>query len=95
MDKNRLAIYVSSFDGCCDLWNTFFSIFNRYWGDCCFPVYLINNELKYEREGVHLINTGPEVNWFDRTIRSLNLLEEEYVFFCLEDYFISKPVNSS
>ena len=92
--KNKLAIYVSSFDGCNDLWETFFTIFDRFWGNCAFPIYLINNELKYEHKNVKVINSGPEVNWFDRTLRTLESLEEEYIFFFLEDYFISKSVKN-
>lgn len=92
--NNKLAIYVSSFDGCSDLWDIFFSIFFRFWGNCAFPIYLINNEMRYDHENVHVINSGPEINWFNRTLKTLKELNEDYVFFFLEDYFISKNVNN-
>ena len=90
----ELAIYVSSYDGCKDVWDTFFSIFHTYWPDCCYNVYLINNEAEYCREGVKVIHTGEEINWFSRTIQSLSALHEDYVVFLLEDYFLSKRVSN-
>lgn len=90
--KNKLCIYVSSFDGCSDLWDTFFSIFKFFWKDCKFNIYLINNEIEYDNKDITVIHTGKEVNWFDRTIRSLEAINEEYIVFMLEDYFVSKNV---
>ena len=90
----NLAIYVSSYDGCKDLWDTFFEIFERYWSDCKYKIYLINNNIKYEKEKITIINTGDEVNWFDRTIKSLEQLDEKYIMFLLEDYFISKKISN-
>lgn len=94
MKNTELAVYVSSYDGCADIWNTFFEIFEKYWKDCSYPVYLINNELPYSRNNVEVLHTGLEVNWFDRTIRSMEMLSETYVLFMLEDYFISKSISN-
>lgn len=88
------AIYISSFDGYSDLWNPFFEIFYKYWPDCKFSVYLVNNQMAYKRKGVRVIHTGSEKSWFDRTQRSLEIINEKYVLFLLEDYFISKKINN-
>lgn len=90
----RLAIYVSSYDGCSDLWDTFFSMIDCFWPNCIFPIYLINNTYSYIHKNVHVINTGAEKNWFYRAISSLRIIDEEYVLFMLEDYFISKKVEN-
>lgn len=92
--KNNMAIYVSSYDGCCDLWNPFFYLFHRFWDPCVFPIYLINNLLDYSDNKVKVINTGAEKDWFDRTIRSLKEINHKYILFMLEDYFLSKKVNN-
>ena len=93
-NEKNIAILVNSFDGYNDLWNIFWDIFDKYWSDCPFPKYLISNELKFERDGIINIKTGKEINWFDRTIKAMELVNEEYFIFFLEDYFLSKTVNS-
>ena len=94
MNNTILAVYVSSCDVCSDLWDTFFSMIDRFWPDCCYPIYLINNEYPFKHDGVHVMNTGAEVNWFYRTILSLNNLREKYIMFMLEDYLISKQIKN-
>lgn len=91
---NNIAIYVSSYDGCSDIWEIFFDIWERFWGDCCYPIYLINNQKSFSRKNVKLINTGKEISWFYRTIISLEQIHEKYVLFLLEDYFISKNIKN-
>lgn len=91
---SAFAVYISSFDGYSDLWDNFFSIFEQFWADCEYPVYLVNNEKEYCRNGVKVIHTGPEINWFERTKRSLHDVKEEYILFLLEDYYFSKNVNN-
>lgn len=90
--KKQLAIYISSYDGCSDLWDNFFKIFDKYWKNCSYNVYLINNEINYKHNDVITVNTGPEINWFNRTIKSLEEITEEYILFFLEDYFFSKEI---
>lgn len=94
MSNKNIAVYVSSYDGCADLWNVFFNLFDKFWTDCDYPIYLINNEREYVHSKVQVLHTGEEINWFHRTIKSLEQIEEEYVVFLLEDYFLSKRVNN-
>lgn len=94
MKCKKLAIYVSSYDGCSDVWDSFFKLFYTFWPDCMYPIYLINNDKEYENNNLRVIHTGPEIHWFSRTIRSLSLLNEKYILFMLEDYFLSKKVNN-
>ncbi len=89
----ELAIYVSSFDGYKDLWDTFFRIFDTYWPECSVKIYLVTNEEDYIRKNVTVLNTGPEKNWFFRTKVSLHQVTEKYILFMLEDYFISKKIQ--
>lgn len=92
--ENTLAVYVSSFDGCSDLWDTFFMMLDKYWPDCDYNIYLVNNEKPFSHNKTKVINTGPEINWFNRTLKSLASINEKYIIFMLEDYFISKTINN-
>lgn len=91
---NKLAIYINSFDGYSDIWPYFFSIFDKYWSDCEFSMYLSSNELEYDYKNLRTIKVGKEVNWLHRTIESVSQIKEEYLLFMLEDYFISKQINN-
>lgn len=91
---SRLTIFVDSFDGYSDMWDIYFLIFDHYWPDCKYKKVLVTNELTPKFNNVNVINTGKEINWMDRTIRALNLVETEYVLFSLEDYFIGKKVKN-
>lgn len=95
-DKNKqnLAIFITSFDGYSDLWEPFFTIFNYFWKDCPYKKYLTSNFKKYDAKDVNMLPVGQEVNWKRRMIDSLNMIEEEYVFIFLEDYFLGKSVNT-
>ena len=79
MDTNTqdLCVYISSFDGYSDVWDTFFDIFFKYWPDCPFKIYLINNCQPYLRENCNVIHTGEEVSWFSRPITSLERIDEK------------------
>lgn len=92
--STEVAVYVNSFDGYSDIWETFFYIFKQFWSDCKYPVYLINNEKNFHLDGITVINTGVEKNWFYRTISSLEKVKEEYIIFLLEDYFFSKKIKN-
>ena len=93
-NRNMLSIFVDSFDGYSDVWDTFFLIFKHYWNDCIFPIYLVSNNLSYKDKKVKVIRTGDEIDWFTRTKRALNTIKDDYVLFMLEDYFISKKINN-
>lgn len=90
MINDTLAIYVNSYDGSSDLWDTFFKIYDKYWSECPYHIYLVNNEKIYIHKNVKVINTGSEVDWFHRAIKSLDSIDSKYILFMLEDYFISK-----
>lgn len=93
MHKNlSLSIFIDSFDGYRDLWNNFFTIFDHYWSECAFEKYLVCNTTNYEHSRTTLIKTGEEIDWFQRTIKAIECIHEDYILFMLEDYFISEKI---
>lgn len=87
------AILVDSFDGYSDLWDVFWSIFDIYGSECPYNKYLVSNEKDYVRSGVINIKVGKETNWFERTIKAIKEVKEEYFILFLEDYFPSKKID--
>ena len=88
----NLAIVIDSFDEYSDIWPYFFRIFNKYWTDCKYPLYLVTNNKTYE--GANVIKTGDEIDWVTRTKYAIESLDTKYVLLLLEDYFIGKHVDS-
>lgn len=87
------AVYISSYDGASDIWPAFFTILDRFYKNRSKDIYLVTNNKKIQHKGVSIINTGPEIDWFYRTLKSLNSIDSKYILFLLEDYFISKEVR--
>lgn len=90
-----IAIYISSYDGCYDIWPAFFNILDKYWTKCPYPIYLTSNFKEYQYKNLQMLKVGQETTWLNRTIKTLEKIEEEYIIFFLEDYFISKIVDSN
>ena len=93
-EKNQLSVLVVSNDGYSDFWDGFFDCLDKYWKDCPFELYLANNEMKYDRPYVNVINCGKDAQWSTRTRKALEAIKTKYVCFLLEDFFISASVNT-
>lgn len=93
MINDCIAILVNSFDGYSDLWDIFWDIFDKYGANCPFVKYSVSNEEDYKRQGIINIKVGKETNWFERTIKAIKEVEEEYFILFLEDYFPSKMID--
>ncbi|PFA66932.1 hypothetical protein CN378_12545 [Bacillus sp. AFS015802] len=91
----KISIVVLSFDGYRDVWPFFFEAFYKYWPDCEYPIYLVNNETEVNYKNVHLIQTGKEINWCNRARKAIEQIDSDYVLLLLEDYLIGEKVKNS
>lgn len=90
----KCAVLVVSCDNYSDVWQPFFELFRRFWGDCPFTVYLLTNHLQPVIDNVTIINVGEDISWSDNLTSALALLKEEYVFLFLEDLLLMSKVDS-
>lgn len=93
-EKKDMAIIVSSYDGAHKMWNNFFHIFDYYWSNCKFSIYLVNNFLVPILKNVNIINTFEEKGWKNRILTALSQIEEEYILFMFEDNFLGKKIDN-
>lgn len=93
--KGKLAILVISCDNYCDVWRPFFDLLSKFWPDCPFPLYLGTNEADFSYPGVRVLKAGPDTSWADNTRKHLAQIDEEFVLTFLEDFFISRTVDTS
>lgn len=90
----NIAILIVSCDNYADLWEPFFTLFNRFWSDCPFSVYLVSNHKQYSSSRVMTITVGEDISWSDNLKRALELIPEEFVLLWIDDLFLLKPVAS-
>lgn len=90
----KMSILVLSCDEYSDLWDDFFSFLERYWPDCPYPTYLVNDTLPYKREGVTVLNAGKGVRWSTRVRKAVERIVTPYICPILDDHFIIRTVNT-
>lgn len=90
----KLSIYISTFDGYSDLWDSFFTAFDKFFPDCPYNVYMTTNHKSYQRDNLKIIKTGQETTWMNRIKASIYQVDSEYILFMLEDYLIGKKVDT-
>ncbi|MBS1536881.1 MAG: hypothetical protein JST20_03955 [Bacteroidetes bacterium] len=93
--RNKCAVLVVSCDNYADVWEPFFELFRRFWGNCPYSVYLLTNHLKPNIENVSVINVGDDISWSDNLSKALHSIEEEFVFLFLEDLLLENTVNTT
>lgn len=93
-ENPELAILVASCDAYNDAAEHFFNLLNMFWKDCRYPIYMVNNTIVKDYGNVKVINAGNELDWSGRVKKALDEIDEEYVLFMLEDYYIGSKVDS-
>lgn len=94
MKDESVAFIVSSCDAYEDLWAPYFTFLFRYWPDCPYPIYLIANHLRYPDSRVQTILLGEDEGWATNTRRALEQLDQDYIIYTQEDYFLKKAVDN-
>lgn len=85
---------MSSSDAYADLWTPFFTLFQRHWPDCPYPIYLGTNQKEYRDASVLTLHAGRDESWSKNLRFFLNRLDSDYVLFLLEDFFLLKQVST-
>lgn len=88
---SKCAVLVNSCDKYKEAWNPFFELFNKFWPYCPFKIYLNTESEKYNNYDVVTLNSVG--TWGQRLSNALNDMDEEYVIFLLEDFFLQKTVK--
>lgn len=94
MDSD-VAVLVISCDKYSDLWNPFFTIFDKYWPDCPYPIYLGSNHTVFNHPRVLPHPIGDDLSWADSVYQMIERLHYHHFIIFLEDFFLERRVNSS
>lgn len=91
--NNKMSILVLSCDKYKDAWKGFFDTKEKYWSDCNFMTYLVNNNLPYKRDGVITLNEG-DADWSTRFRNAVIKAQTPYIAVFLEDSFICDDIDN-
>lgn len=88
------AIIVSSCDLYKDAWNPFFRLLEANWKDHPQKIYLVTETEEYTDVSLNVkcIHSASPL-WSNRIINALKQIDEEYIWFFLEDFFLEEEVN--
>ena len=92
--NRKLAVLVISCDNYQDAWGPFFGLFAKFWPDCPYRRYLGTNQKDFNHPNVTVIRSGSDISWADNVRSYLEQIDEHYVISILEDFFISRPVQT-
>lgn len=94
--KQDVTILVNSCDLYEDAWDPFFRLLKIQWPDCAYPVILNTETKEYHCDfmDVRTVKSGKKRSWSARLKYALDQIETRFVLFSLEDFFLTKPVNT-
>lgn len=73
------------------LWKPFFALFNKYWADCEYKVYLGTDCGRYDENTIEI---GKDYNWATNCKKFLEKIPEDNVILLLEDNFFYKKIDN-
>ena len=86
---------ISVLIGCCDdysfLWDNFNTLFKKYW-KLKTKNYLVS-ETKDFIDGDYITLTPGKLPWGQRMLNAIDLIDTDYIFFILDDYYLSEEIN--
>lgn len=102
----KLAIVGIWFDGYYDLWIDFLRLFNKYWKDCPYPLYVVDISKDIDKKEIgdisecrslsemHVIKAGEGVEYSKKIQTALSEIDADYFLLVLEDFFIGRKIDS-
>ena len=99
---NEITVLVNSCDGYSEIWDAFFTLFKKYWPQCEYPIVLNTESKSYSFEGLDITTyslydgkkgSKKSIQWGERLIRTLEMINSEYIIFLLDDFFFMDYVD--
>ena len=97
-DSQDCAIVVSTCDNYSDIWEPFYKLFNKFWPDNPFPVYVNTETLDCIYEGIDITtlkSNTTEISWTKRLKETLERIDSEFVILFLDDFFLFDYVDTT
>ena len=87
---NNFSLIISTCDQYSDLWKAHILLLNQNWADRNVPTFLVTDKPTDETfENVEVVAAGEGTEITERLKAVLPLIKTDYIFFTLDDYFLS------
>lgn len=96
--NNKLAIVGIFWDGYYDIWEDFLELKTRFWSNCPYPLYIVNEskDLKFSKNyETMVLHAGDDALYSRKVQKALDEIEADYFLLLLEDFFFSKPLKDA
>jgi len=74
------------------LWDPFFILFDKYWGECPYEIILGTDSGSYD--GVKTIEVGSDLGWASNCKRILEGIPQDNVILFMDDYLLREKVDN-
>jgi hypothetical protein len=91
----KTAIVISSCDAFSDCWQPMIYSLKKFWNDCPFPIYIINNHQTISDTNILTLNVGNDKLFASNLKFALNQLAYENIIYFQEDYFLTNYVDTA
>lgn len=96
-NKERIAIAVLTCDPYSDIWDAYGELFQRFWPDCPYDLYMASHQESFYKFGFKPILLGEDVSWSHGLLVLLDKLEEmgyKYTMLPFDDLMLSEKVDN-
>ena len=96
-NNSKIAIAVLTCDPYSDIWDAYGELFQRFWPDCPYDLYMASHHKSYDKYGFKPILLGEDVSWSHGLLVLLDKLEEmgyEYTMVPFDDLMLSEKVDN-
>lgn len=96
--SRECAVVISTCDKYWDILDPFFTLFNKFWSDNPYPVFLNSETLDYSKDNVRVTTLkarAADLSWTRRLKEALERIDAEYILFMLDDFFLYDYVDTT
>lgn len=94
--SKKFVLFVNTTDSFSDCWDPFFKLFETYWPDYKGEIYLNTENKIYKYRELNIISVCNGKNiWSDSVATALHSINEEYILYLQDDYFLKDYVKTS
>ncbi len=94
---SKLAIVGIFYDGYYDIWEDFLELFEKFWPNCPYEKYIVNDikDLEFPKDyGFKVIHAGKDAEYSKRVQTAVSQIDADYLLLVLEDFFVGNPVSN-
>lgn len=96
--RQELAIVGIFWDGYYDVWEDFLELKERFWKNCPYPLYIVNQtkDLNYAKDyEVTVIHAGDDAEYSKKVRCAIDAIDAQYYLLLLDDFFFSKHLDGA